>query len=131
VKFLLDTHIALWAVVDSQRLSKKVQGWISDPDNDIAISIVSLWEIAIKRSVRPERRDTPQLSSKAARLAFVAADFELLAITIDQVELVEGLPLHHGDPFDRLMVAQAQIEGFKLLTHDKALAAYGDFVIVV
>jgi PIN domain nuclease of toxin-antitoxin system len=131
VKLLLDTHIALWAVTTPERLDEKVQGWISNPDNDVAVSIISLWEIAIKRSVRRDRANIPQLSPGAARIAFANADFDLLAIAIGHIETVEKLPFHHRDPFDRMLVATAVADGCSLLTHDKALAVYGNFVMVV
>jgi PIN domain nuclease of toxin-antitoxin system len=131
VKLLLDTHIALWAVVDPARLSDKVQRRISNPENVIAVSIISLWEIAIKRSVRRSGANNLPLSPRAAQIAFANADFDQLAISIEHIEMAERLPFHHRDPFDRLLVAMAAADGYDLLTHDKALAAYGDFVVVV
>lgn len=131
MRLLLDTHIALWAVLEPQRLSASVQAWISNPDNDVAVSIVALWEIAIKRSVRRNRQGAPQLSPKDAKLAFATADFDLIAIGIDHIDIVEGLPLHHRDPFDRLLLATAVVDQYAFLTRDKALAVYGDFVMVV
>ena len=73
----------------------------------------------------------PSLSSKGAITAFVGADFDLFSISSKHIELVEKLPRHHGDPFDRLMVAQAKADHLTLMTHDKQLAAYGHFVMVV
>ncbi len=131
MRFLLDTHIALWAVSDPKRLSAKVQGWISNPENDIAVSMIALWEIAIKRSVSRNRLDAPFLAPVDAKRAFVAADFELLDLSIEHVSAYETLPFHHRDPFDRLLVATASADRLTLLTRDKSLAAYGDFVMVV
>jgi PIN domain nuclease of toxin-antitoxin system len=131
VRLLLDTHIALWAVADPRRLDPLVQGWIADPDNDVAVSVATLWEIAIKRSVSRQRPGALQVSPAAAMVAFAEADFELLAIAIDHVEAVERLPFHHRDPFDRLLIATALADRCRLLTADTALAAYGDCVLVV
>lgn len=131
MRLLLDTHVALWAVLDPQRLSASVRSWLIDPANDVAFSIATLWEIAIKRSTRPGRPDTPKLSAHDAKSAFVDADFEILSLNPDHVEMVEALPFHHHDPFDRLLVAQARCEGMTLLTRDKVLVAYGDHVAIV
>lgn len=131
VRFLLDTHIALWAVVAPEHLSDEIQRQIADPANSVAVSIVTLWEIAIKRSVRPGQTHAPRLSARTADLAFAAADFDRLAIAVDHVSIVEGLPLHHRDPFDRLLLAQALGDGRTFLTRDKQLAAYGEFVMLV
>ncbi len=130
MRLLLDTHIALWAVSDPRRLDKRVQSWISDPEHVVAVSIATLWEIAIKRSLG-RKHDTPQLSATEAIKEFVAADFNLLAVSIAQIEIVETLPFHNRDPFDRLLVATARANNYSFLTRDKALTAYGDFVIVV
>lgn len=130
MRLLLDTHIALWAVTAPERLSDAVQRQIIDPDNDVAVSIVALWEIAIKRSVTRRRGAAAILAPGDARNAFAEAAFDLLAITVDHVEAVEQMPYHHRDPFDRLFVATAMVDGYRLVTRDSALAAYGDFVIV-
>jgi PIN domain nuclease of toxin-antitoxin system len=131
VRLLLDTHIALWAVSEPERLHKETQAQISNPDNDVAVSFITLWEIAIKRSVSRNRPDTPQLSPSRAKFAFAEAEFDLLSISFDHLEAVELLPFHNRDPFDRLLVATAQVDRYTLLTHDKILTAYGDFVMLV
>lgn len=131
MRLLLDTHIALWAVAEPNRLTRKVQDLIIDPENDVAVSIAALWEIAIKRSTGRTRSDIPALSPKQAAHAFADASFTLLSLSTVELEIVEDLPLHHRDPFDRLFIATALAGHHTLLTHDKTLAAYGDFVMVV
>jgi PIN domain nuclease of toxin-antitoxin system len=131
VRLLLDTHIALWAVSEPERLTKRTQAQISDPNNEVAVSSITLWEIAIKRSVSRNRPDTPQLSPRDAKFAFEEAEFDLLSISVGHLEAVESLPFHNRDPFDRLLVATAQADCYTLLTHDKILTAYGDFVMLV
>ena len=131
MRLLLDTHIALWAVSEPTRLKQLAQEQIVNPDNDVLISLVSLWEIAIKRSTGRARIDVPSLSARDTMVAFSDADFEMLAIKADHIDAVEVLQRHHGDPFDRLLVAQAWTERLTFLTHDKTLGQYGDFVMVV
>ena len=131
MRLLLDTHIALWAVTEPERLTPDTRVIITNPSNDVLVSLVAVWEIAIKRSTGRIRYDMPSLSSKDAATAFIGAYFDLFSISFKHIELVETLPRHHGDPFDRLMVAQAQADNLTFMTHDKQLAAYGDFVMVV
>ena len=94
------------------------------------VSAATIFEIAIK--FRLDRRADPMpISGAMAILEFEASGFELLAINPEHAAAVDLMPLHHGDPFDRLLVAQSQCEGLQLLTQDSKLAAYGNHVIVV
>ena len=119
----------MWAFTRSDVLSRK--GWdLLEGDHELFVSAVSIWEIAIKHARRRSPADMP-ISGRQALANVQAADFELIAITPEHAAAVDGLPMHHNDPFDRLLVAQAQSESMHLVTHDRALAAYGDFVLGV
>ena len=109
------------------------KGWelLEDEHKPLVVSAVSVWEIAIKHGRGQGYPDAMPISGKQAMNEVRAANFEFLAITHDHAASVDDLPLHHRDPFDRLLVAQARCESMHLLTHHAKLAAYGDFVIVV
>jgi PIN domain nuclease of toxin-antitoxin system len=131
VRLLLDTHIALCAVVDDRRLSAKARSLIDDLDNDIVVSAASLWEIAIKHVLaRGSPNDMP-ISALEAFGYFREAGYELLDIAPTHVIAVETIPTLHADPFDRILVAQALSVPLRLLTHDPTVAAYSDSIIAV
>ena len=104
---------------------------MDDASNTVEVSAISVWEIAIKHTLG--RKGGPDfLMSGAEFLAEVRnVGIAPIPVSAEHAAAVDGLPMHHRDPFDRLMVAQARSESMHLLTHDKALAAYGDFVLVV
>ena len=104
---------------------------IVNPANDILVSVASLWEIAIKYPLARQGRGNMPVSAREARDEFRQEGFRILGITEDHAIAVETLPLLHGDPFDRLIIAQALIEPAHLLTRDKAVAAYSDTIIAV
>ena len=119
----------MWAFTRSDALSRK--GWdLLEGDHELFVSAVSIWEIAIKHARRRSPADMP-ISGRQALANVEAAEFELISIRPEHAASVDGLPMHHNDPFDRLLVAQARSESMHLLTHDRALAAYGDFILVV
>ena len=120
MRVLLDTHIALWAVVGSKRLAPRARQLILAADN-VFVSVASLWEIAIKHGLG--RGDVP-ISSAQALQAFVDAGYELLEIRPEHGLAVEGLAATHGDPFDRMLIAQAQLESIPILTTDPAITRY-------
>ena len=128
MNLLLDTHIALWAITDNPNLAPKARQMIAEPRNTIWVSTVSLWEIAIKHSL--ERGDMP-VSSQDALGYFRQAGYRLLGIEPEHAVAVEGLPKHHTDPFDRLLVAQALVEPMRLITHDAKVALYSDTIIYI
>jgi len=129
VRLLLDTHVALWATTEAERLPPSIAELIADPGHEVFVSVVSLWEIAIKRS-RGRDPATMPISAAEARLEFAAVDFAILNVEPDHAIAVETLPPIHRDPFDRLLMAQAVTEPMRLVTHDAALAAYSDTVIL-
>lgn len=122
MNLLLDTHVALWAITDSERLSAKARALIEDEAAVVAVSVASVWEIAIKHALA--RGDMP-VSGKAAAAWFRKAGYRLLPVTAEHAAAVEALPPHHADPIDRLIVAQAVVEPMRLLTHDRTVARYG------
>jgi PIN domain nuclease of toxin-antitoxin system len=124
VRLLLDTHVAIWALATPAKLGPRTRGLIGDEANEIFVSIVTIWEIAIKRSrgVRPGR---PPFSGLAAIGFFAEAGYTLLPIEPQHAAAVEHLPPFHGDPFDRLLIAQALAEPLRLVSADERALAYG------
>ncbi|HEY1612729.1 MAG TPA: type II toxin-antitoxin system VapC family toxin [Rhizomicrobium sp.] len=131
MRILLDTHIALWAVVNDARLPAMARALLNDPDNSIFVSAATVWEIAIKFAVSRGRADAVPMSGGDALNDFLAARFEMLPILPSHAAAVDSLPLIHRDPFDRILLAQALAEPLKLLTSDQRMAEYGDTVILV
>ncbi|MSP02131.1 MAG: type II toxin-antitoxin system VapC family toxin [Acetobacteraceae bacterium] len=128
---MLDTHIALWAIADSPRLSVRARELIDDPANEIVVSAATIWEISIKHALaRGAPTDMP-ISGQEALGYFRDAEFTLLDISPAHTVMVETLPPLHNDPFDRLLVAQALAEPLRLLTHDPVVTAYSDLCIAV
>lgn len=126
MKILLDTHILLWWMADDKRLPRPARLAIEDPANPVFVSIASLWETAIKFSLKRVVADPETLRDAAER-----DGFSLLPIEPRHCSAVARLPHYHNDPFDRLLVAQALVEPMRLLTHDSQLARYSDTVAVV
>ena len=131
MKLLLDTHIALWAIVDDARLPKAARQLIEEPLNEIFVSAASVWEIAIKHALSRGRPTDMPISGKAALDWFRQAGYDLLPITAEHAAAVEALPRLHADPFDRLLVAQALTAPLHFVTHDKQVGAYSDTIILV
>ena len=130
MNLLLDTHVAIWGILDDPRLPARIRHLIVDTDNTVSVSVVSVWEIAIKyRLARRGQGDMP-LSGAESLAYFRQAGYTMLAISAEHAVGVGRLPDHHTDPFDRLLVAQALSEPLHLITHDAALAAYSDTVIL-
>jgi PIN domain nuclease of toxin-antitoxin system len=128
MRLMLDTHVAIWALETPQKLGLDARRLIDDAANDIAVSVVTIWEIAIKRGLgaRPGR---PPFSGKEAIRFFAEAGFDLLPVGPDHAAAVEHLPRIHADPFDRLLVAQALTEPMRLMSVDDHVLAYGpDFI---
>ena len=127
MRVLLDTHIALWAVVGSKRLAPQAKAAILAAD-EVFVSSASLWEIAIKHGLR--RGDMP-MSSEQAHRAFIDAGYGLLNIRPEHVLMVERLSPIHNDPFDRMLVAQAFSEPLTLITRDALVASYSPAIVKV
>jgi PIN domain nuclease of toxin-antitoxin system len=121
VTFVLDTQLLLWAAGEPKRLSARARKLLADPSHDLLFSVASLWEIVIKRSLgRPDFVVDPHV----LRRGLTDNGYRELPITGAHALAVETLPPLHRDPFDRMLVAQATVEGVVLLTHDQQLAAY-------
>lgn len=120
--------MALWAITDNPSLSAKARELILAPRSTVWVSSVSIWEIAIKHSLG--RGEMP-VSGQTALRYFREAGYRLLAIEPEHAAAVEGLPDHHQDPFDRLLVAQAMVEPMRLMTHDMTVVRYSDTIIFV
>jgi PIN domain nuclease of toxin-antitoxin system len=131
VRLLLDTHIALWAVVDDRRLSAKARTLIVDPANEIVVSAASLWEIAVKHALARGTPNDMPISAFDALGFFQEAGYELLDVSPAHVVATETLSTLHADPFDRILVAQALSVPLRLLTHDPKVASYSDSIIAV
>jgi PIN domain nuclease of toxin-antitoxin system len=115
---LVDTHAALWWLDDAQELSPSAREAIADPGAEVLISAASVWEIALKRSLG-------KLRAPVTFLEELRRDgFETLSISAEHGLATASLPWHHRDPFDRMLVAQAVVEGLVLVTADERLARY-------
>ena len=120
MKLLLDTHILLWAAA-GEGLSTETADLLNDAQNELCFSAASIWEIAIKSGLgRPEFR----LDAAVFRRELLESGYDEMAITGTHAAAVSALPDLHKDPFDRMLVAQALVEGVTLLTADQALLAY-------
>jgi PIN domain nuclease of toxin-antitoxin system len=121
MKLLLDTHLLLWAAGQPAHLSARARALIKDPANQLIFSAASLWEIAIKcRLGRDDFRVDPRL----LRRGLLDNGYGELPITSEHAVAIDGLPALHKDPFDRILVAQATVEGMTLLTADPVVAQY-------
>lgn len=121
MRLLLDTHLLLWTVIQPDRIAIPVRRKIEDPTNDLHFSVVSIWEVAIKRSLG---RADFTVDSQVLRRSLLDSRYEEVTVDGTHAVAVEALPLLHKDPFDRLLVAQAMVEGIVLLTSDARLARY-------
>lgn len=131
MRLLLDTHIAIWAIADHDDLSAKARALIDDPDNDIVVSAATVWEISIKHALNRGRPNDMPISGREALGYFKEAGFEVLGISAVHAAAVDDLAPLHGDPFDRILLAQALTTPLRLLTRDQRIAAYSDLVILV
>jgi PIN domain nuclease of toxin-antitoxin system len=121
MKLLLDTHLLLWAAGEPRRLSKQARALIDNPDNELLFSAASLWEVAIKRGLG--RKDF-QVDARLLRRGLLDNGYSELPIISDHVVATESLPPIHKDPFDRILVSQATVEGVTLLTIDSLVSQY-------
>lgn len=119
MNLLLDTHVLLWALDDDPSLSQAARNAIINGNNIVFVSAATAWEISIKRALGKLRTPAGDYLEELRRHRFTPLD-----ITSEHALAVEGLPPHHADPFDRMLVAQAQIEGLTLITHDSRIQAY-------
>ncbi len=128
MRLLLDTHVALWAIVDDPKLSSSARALLLSGGTRVYVSSASIWEIAIKHALA--RGDIPCSASEAATY-FHQSGFLELPVTWAHARRVGQLPTIHRDPFDRLLVAQALEEPLVLLTHDETVASYSSAIIQI
>lgn len=121
MKLLLDTHLLLWAAGSPEQLPAAARPLLEDPLNELLFSAASLWEIAIKRGLG---RSDFQVDARVLRRGLLDNGYLELAITSEHAVFIDSLPLLHKDPFDRILVAQATVEGITLLTVDALVAQY-------
>ncbi|MGH9184712.1 MAG: type II toxin-antitoxin system VapC family toxin [Acidimicrobiales bacterium] len=117
MNLLLDTHALLWWLA-GHGLSDEATARIAEPETLVAVSAASVWEAGIKAALG--KLDAPEALGSAA----LAEGFEPLAVTFDHAERASSLPAHHRDPFDRMLVAQAQIESLTIVSRDPAFVRY-------
>lgn len=122
MKVLLDTHAFLSFMVDDSRLSAKARKIFMDTDNNLFLSIASVWEMAIKSGLKKLRLPLPIDQYIATRTK--KHDIVLLDLTVEHIAVVENLPYHHKDPFDRLLISQCISENLPILSSDKLFTAY-------
>ena len=121
MELLLDTHLLLWAANEPKRLPKAARSLIEDEENELIFSAASLWEITIKRSLG---RDDFKVDARVLRRGLLDNGYTELPINSEHAVNLDQLPSTHKDPFDRILVAQATVEGITLLTNDRRLVDY-------
>jgi PIN domain nuclease of toxin-antitoxin system len=127
MNLLIDTQTFLWWASGSDRLSPRASGLIADPSSRVLVSVASAWEIALKASAGRLELEAPAEDYVPGRLR--RHGFEALPVGLDHALRAEALPRHHADPFDRLIVAQGQLEGLPIVTADPRLGLYDVEVI--
>jgi len=120
---LVDTHIALWALGDPDRLTDRERAVLTDATVDRCLSPISVWEAAIKREIG-------RLRAPRDLSGILAREFRMLEVTAGLLEHAAELPHHHGDPFDRVVIAHALVEDLDVLTRDERFAGYGVRLVV-
>lgn len=127
-RLLLDTHVLLWAVAEPAKIPETFRTRIEEAETEVLFSAASVWELAIKMQVgRIELPVSPEeIASAAVRMGFLE-----LPVSAAHAASVRSLPLHHRDPFDRLLIAQALHEPARFLTADRALGRYSALVDVI
>lgn len=123
MRLLLDTHTFLWFITGNRKLSKHARFLIDDLNNQVLVSIASLWEIAIKSSIGKLKLLRPFDELIPEQLAL--NNIDILPIEFDHLTALTTLPLHHRDPFDRIIIAQAMTDGLFIISKDQAFDNYG------
>lgn len=128
MRILLDTHIALWAIADTAKLSDEVIRMLEKESNEVFYSVASIWEVAIKHKIKPE--NMPVSEEEFATLC-ENTGFTQLPVEADHIFQIKTLVRSedapkHNDPFDRMLLAQAKYEDLKLFTHDSQFSYYGE-----
>lgn len=124
MNLLLDTHAVLWWLDDDPTLSDAARAGISDPENTVYLSAVAVWEMRIKQGIG--KLDLPDDFEEVLD----GQAFSKLPVSVDHAHTIAGLPVIHRDPFDRMLVAQAVVEGMTIVTRDRRIAEYGVDVLL-
>ena len=119
MKLLLDTHALLWWLSDDKQLGRRARELVEDPGNDVLVSMVSLWEIVVKTRIGKLQADIGEITD-----AVQQEGFTLLDIAMTHLLTLAGLPMHHRDPFDHLLIAQAIAEDATFISEDRNTARY-------
>ena len=122
MRLLLDTHVLIWLVEGNENLSNAAKQAIEADDNSLYLSIVSLWEITIKMSLG--KLDLDIALDRVINDYVVPSGMEILPIQLNHLSVLRDLPLHHRDPFDRLLISQAQAEGLTVVSKDRLFGNY-------
>lgn len=122
MNLLLDTHILIWLTEGSSRLSPRAKQVIEDENNQLSLSIASLWELTIKVSLGKLQLEIP--IEQILEQFILPSGIEILPIQVEHLLGLRNLPLHHRDPFDRLLIAQAQAESLTLISSDNTFQGY-------
>lgn len=133
MRVLLDTHIALWALAESSKLPEELVPLLESRDNLVCYSIVSVWEVAIKHAIHPESMPMPEedFVKLCEQTGFVRLPLEPSHVYAVKTLSRERNAARHNDPFDRLLIAQAKVEGLTFATHDQLLPAYRERCITL
>jgi len=121
VKLLLDTHLLIWAADNSERIPAVAREMMANLENELLFSVASIWEIAIKRALN---RPDFQVDARLLRRGLLDNGYSELTVLSEHALAIDALPQIHKDPFDRLLIAQAMVEGITLLTADETVARY-------
>lgn len=128
MKLLLDTHVLLWSLGSPRRISPHVQQLIVSGRNQVFVSVVSLFEVAVRGPAA--RRLSLDIDAEKVRNRSIETGYDILPMTAEHALATESLAPFHKDPFDRLLLAQAQVENMRIITHDEDLAAYDSRAIL-
>jgi PIN domain nuclease of toxin-antitoxin system len=122
MRVLIDTHIFIWYIQNSERLPISIATYINDGRNDILLSIASVWEMAIKQSTGKLNLGLPYASFIEEQMRLNS--MELLPLSLNHLEVVTTMPFHHRDPFDRILIAQAMLEDIVIISADSIFSSY-------
>ena len=123
MRLLLDTHTLFWSAEEPSKVSATAMAALQDPANDLLLSAATIWELAIKIGQRKITLSMPYRQWMETAIADL--DLEILPVTVEYAERQSVLPAHHKDPFDRLMIAQALVDGIRIVSVDAGLDPYG------
>lgn len=128
MRLLLDTHTLIWLLNDLRRIPQNIRQIVANPRNEVFVSAVSIFEIANRGP--GARKQAFDADAETAMTLVRSASYTFLSLAPEHAAAIEGLATFHPDPFDRLLLAQAQVEGLQLVTHDKRLAQYDSRTIL-